>query len=571
MNIKAPWLEFYGKVPKTLNYPDCSMVALVEKAAKKYPDNIAYDFMGNKVPYKKLVSEIDLCAKAYYLLGIRSGQRVAICLPNVPQGVISFYALNKIGAIPNMIHPLSSVGEIKSFIEMSGSVAAITLDQFADKFKEILNTISGFKLVITSVMDALAGVTKLAYRLTQNKKYPDLNFKTRVIHWQDFLDNGKKKLTLNYPAIAARDAAAILYSGGTTGTTKGVLLSNLNFNALAMQTAAMSGFDIAGKSMLSVMPIFHGFGLGVCIHTILISGGKCILIPRFNAESYAKLLKSKKPNFIAGVPTLYEAIIRNPKMKNVDLSCLVGVFSGGDSLSVSLKKKMDKFLAEHNAKVKIREGYGTTECVTASCLTPYNLEKQGSIGLPFPDTFYKIVGVNTIDEVEYGTEGEICISGPSVMLGYINHQKENELALKKHADGNVWLHTGDLGVMDSEGFVYFRQRIKRMIITSGYSVYPSQLENIIDSYPDVLLSCVIGLPDPVKMQKIKAFIVLKENVKKDGVKERLYDYMKKNIAKYAIPYDIEIRDELPKTLVGKVAYTVLEKQELEKLNKKAKP
>lgn len=567
MNIKAPWLNFYGDVPKTLEYPDCSMADLVYKTAEHYPDNIAYDFMGDKSSYKRFVGEIETCARAFYAFGIKSGQRVAICLPNLPQGIICFYALNKIGAIPNMIHPLSSAGEIKSYISMSESVAAVTLDQFADKFCGILKENGSFKLIVTSIMDALAGVVKLAYRLTQYKKYPPIGFDSQVILWRRFMDNSNHALNISYPKITGSMPAAILYSGGTTGTTKGVLLSNLNFNALALQTAAMSNCCTAGNSMLAVMPIFHGFGLGVCIHTMLVSGCKCILIPRFNAQSYAKLLKTKKPNYIAGVPTLYEAIIRNPKMKNVDLSCLLGVFSGGDSLSISLKKKFDQFLLEHNAKVKIREGYGTTECVTASCLTPYNIERQGSIGLPFPDTYYKIVKVDTIDEVDYGTEGEICISGPSVMLGYINHQKENEIALKTHDDGRVWLHTGDLGVMDSDGFVYFRQRIKRMIITNGYSVYPSQLENIIDAHPDVLLSCVIGMPDPIKMQKIKAFIVLKDNAKKQNIKQSLFDYMRQNIAKYAIPYDIEFRDELPKTLVGKVAYTVLEKEELDKIEK----
>lgn len=249
---------------------------------------------------------------------------------------------------------------------------------------------------------------------------------------------------------------------------------------------------------------------------------------------------------------------------------LKGVFSGGDSLSVELKKRFDKFLADHNSSVKVREGYGTTECVTASCLTPLHLAKEGSIGQPFPDTFYKIVKPGTCEEVEYRTEGEICISGPTVMMEYVNHPEETAKTLQTHPDGLKWIHTGDLGYMDEDGFIYFKQRIKRMIVTSGYNVYPSQLENILDAHELVQMSCIIGVPDPLKMQKVKAFVVLKPGVSStDENKEVLKEYCKKNIAKYALPYDIEFRDQLPKTLVGKVAYRVLEEEEAAKREKNA--
>ena len=321
-----------------------------------------------------------------------------------------------------------------------------------------------------------------------------------------------------------------------------------------------------GQSMLAAMPMFHGFGLGVCIHTMLIAGGTCILVPRVSVESYARLLKKEQPNYIAGVPTLFEGITRNPYMHDVNLACLKGVFSGGDSLSIELKKKFDLFLQEHGATVQVREGYGTTECVTASCLTPYDMYREGSIGLPFPDTYYKIVKVGTTDEVPYGEEGEICLTGPSMMMGYVNQPEETANAMRVHpADGCTWVHTGDLGYMDADGFVYFRQRIKRMIVTSGYNVYPSQLENIIDAHDAVQMSCVIGVPDSYRMQKVKAFIVLRQGVEETPeLMESIWAHCRRHIAKYAMPYEIEVRDALPKTLVGKVAYTVLEKEELEK-------
>ena len=558
----APWLKHYGEVPAHLDYPEGSMFDLVEQAAKTYPDYTAFTFMGKSTSFTEMIRLIHQAARSCAALGIREGDKVTLCLPNTPQTVVCFYALNLIGAIANMIHPLSSEGEIAFYLQDSQSVAAVTLDQFYGKFKNIEAQYKLPHLIIASVKDALGPLKRLGYSLTEGRKIAPVPDDPNVVKWEAFLSGGDAYQGKYAVAKKAQDAAVVLYSGGTTGTTKGILLSNLNFNALALQTAAMCQCLEPGRSMLAVMPMFHGFGLGVCIHTVLAGGCRCILVPRFNAKSYADLLRRQKPNYIAGVPTLYEAILRNPDMDGVDLSCLMGVFSGGDSLSIELKKKFDRFLHEHNARVQIREGYGTTECVTASCLTPYNQAREGSIGLPFPDTYYKIVKPGTTEEQPYGEEGEICISGPSVMMGYVNQPEETAATLQTHADGRIWMHSGDLGIMDADGFVYFRQRIKRMIVSSGYSIYPSQLENIIDAHPQVQMSCVIGVPDPYRVQKVKAFVMLKPGVEaSEAVREDLFAYCRKNIAKYAMPYDIELRDELPTTLVGKVAYRILENEE----------
>ena len=274
-----------------------------------------------------------------------------------------------------------------------------------------------------------------------------------------------------------------------------------------------------------------------------------------------------KCNFIAGVPTLYEALLRLPSMEGANLSSLKGVFSGGDSLSVELKKKFDKFLYDHHAVVQVREGYGTTETVTACCLTPPHMHKDGSIGVPFPDTYIKIVEPGTDRELPYGEEGEILLAGPTVMKEYMDCPEETAQTLRRHDDGLTWVYTGDLGTMDEQGFIYFRGRAKRMIISSGYNIYPGQLENIIDAHEMVQMSCVIGVPDAYKMQKVKAFVMLKAGVMPSAaVREELMNYCRKHIAKYAMPYDIEFRTELPKTLVGKVAYRQLEEEEAAKMS-----
>ena len=367
-DIPAPWLNSYGDVPAHLDYPDDAMVDAVQRIADQYPDFTAVSFQGRKTSYAQLMKEIDRTARAFHAIGIREGDVVTLCMPNCPQIVYCFYALNRIGAIASMIHPLSSVGEIAFYIKDSGSKAAVTLNQFYGKFEEVRKEVAIETLILSGVEDALGFLMGIGYRLTEGKKVEPIPENAPVIRWKDFLNGGRSVQGSVTVPRKAQDPAVILFSGGTTGKTKGILLSNLNFNSLGLQTRAMANCFVPGMKMLAAMPMFHGFGLGVCIHTMLMIGGHSILVPRVSVESYAKLLKKAQPNLIAGVPTLYEGITRNPYMDDVDLSCLVGVFSGGDSLSIELKKKFDKFLADHHAKVQIREGYGTTECVTASCL-----------------------------------------------------------------------------------------------------------------------------------------------------------------------------------------------------------
>lgn len=571
ISAEAPWLNYYGAIPRTLNYPRLTIYQLVAQTARECPDLPAYEFMGRRTSYRDFLARIDRAALALYTAGIRAGDRVTICMPNTPQALDCFYALNRIGAVSNMIHPLSAEEEIRFYLDVSGSQAILTLDRFYGKVAAAAARAKRKpKLWIARLQPELKPLMRLGYNLTQGRKTPKLPQEGYTL-WTDLLRKAAGTLP---PDDGQCDAcASILYSGGTTGTTKGICLSSYNFNALALQTIAASGYEsIRGCTMLSVMPVFHGFGLGIGIHTALVGGACCILVPNFNIRTYADLLRKKHPNFIPGVPTLFEALLRTTGLEKLDMSFLMGVFSGGDSLSVELKHKVDAFLHAHNAKVQIREGYGTTECVTASCLTPVDTARDGSIGIPFPDTYYKIVIPSTHDEVPYGTVGEICLSGPTVMLGYMDNPRETAQTLQQHEDGQLWLHTGDLGVMDEEGFIYFKQRLKRMIVTSGYNVYPSQIENVLDAHPDVLMSTVIGVKDDYKMQRVKAFIVPKPGVQpSEELKRSILDYCSRRVAKYAIPREIEFRSELPHTLVGKVAYTVLEREESDKAAKTKTP
>lgn len=564
--VKTPWKKFLGGVPSTLEYFEGSMFEAVEKIAKEYPSGIAFDFMGRSTTYSKMIDEIRKCAKALKTIGVREGDRVTIAMPNCPQAIYMFYAINLVGGVANMIHPLSAEKEIEFYLNESESVTAITLDQFYGKFENIRQNTKVVNIIIASVKDELSKPIKAGYMLTEGRKIQKIPQDAPIIRWNDFMKLGKHCFYNYSVSRAADDPAVILYSGGTTGTTKGIVLTNKNFNALGQQVVAANPMFRPGDKMLAAMPLFHGFGLGVCIHTMLSQGGRCILVPRFTAKSYAKLIVKYKCNFIAGVPTLYEALLRLPSMEGANLSCLKGVFSGGDSLSVELKKKLDKFLYDHSSTIQVREGYGMTETVTACCLTPPHMFKEGSIGLPFPDTYIKIVKPGTEEELPYGEEGEILLSGPTVMKEYMNHPEETAKTLQKQSDGLTWVMSGDLGIMDSEGFIYFRGRAKRMIISSGYNIYPSQIENILDAHEYVQMSCVIGVPDAYKMQKVKAFVKLAAGIApSEETKQELLAYCKKHIAKYAMPYDIEFRDDMPKTLVGKVAYRALEEEEIKRL------
>ena len=566
---RVPWAKASenSDIPLHLDYFDSSMYEAVENCAKKYPNQVAFDFMGRSTTYRKMIDQIEKCAKALRTIGVRENDCVTIAMPNCPQAIYMFYAVNLVGGIANMIHPLSAEKEIEHYLNASNSVTAVTLDQFYHKFESIRANTNVVNIIIASIKDELSRPIKAGYMLTEGRKMKKIPKDAPVIRWDQFMKISQSCFYNYKKERKGDDPAVMLYSGGTTGTTKGIVLSNSNFNNLGQQIVATNPMYRVGDKMLAAMPLFHGFGLGVCIHSILSQGGRVILLPRFTPKSYAKAILRNKCNFIAGVPTLYEALLRNKQMEGKNLSFLKGMFSGGDTLSVELKKKVDKFLYDHGATIQVREGYGTTETVTACCLTPPTMYKEGSIGIPFPDTYMKIVKPNTDEEVPYGEEGEILISGPTNMQYYWNNKEETDMTLRKsETDGLTWVYTGDLGYMDNEGFIYFKGRSKRMIVSSGYNIYPAQLENIIDAHEDVLMSCCIGVPDSYKMQKVKAFVTLKPGIEaNDAEKEKILAHCRKHLAKYEMPYDIEFKDDMPKTLVGKVAYRVLEEEELAKI------
>jgi len=557
---KEPWYKYYGDMDK-IEYPDLTIYGLIEKTANTYPFHIAYEYYGKKVNYRDFLIKIKRTASALLELGVQIGDRVTICMPNTPTAIATFYAVNMIGATASMVHPLSSKNEIEFYLKESNSKYILTLDLVYDKVISVVDKTNVEKIIVSSVSDDMNNFKHVLYWFFSGRKNK-IEKNEKSIFYSKLLKMGLYYRDFESCKRNIHDEAVILYSGGTTGKPKGIVLSNLNFNALAIQLQCSITSEVAkpGDSILSVLPIFHGFGLGVSIHTALYIGMKVILVPDFTPKKFGTLIKKYNPNFIIGVPTLYEALLKTKLGKNglANVTCVV---SGGDTLLPEFKKKIDDFLKAHGSKAHVRCGYGLTECTAACCLNPRYEYRDNSIGIPLADIDFKIVKIGTTEKANIMEDGEICISGPTVMKEYLNNEEETKRAKVKHSDEKIWLHTGDIGCMDKDGFVYFKQRLKRMIVSSGYNIYPSYVENIICEHELVDTCVVIGIPHAYKKQVVKAYIVLKNGIKPNmNIKKKIKKYCEDNLARYSWPYEYEYRDSIPKTLVGKVAYKKLENE-----------
>ncbi len=575
MNVAEtkPWLKFYGDVPHALDYPKVTLYERLVQTVEKYPDKPAWDFAlkvsGGKIAtYKEFLAEIDQFADALAAAGFKKGDVMTISMPTCPQGIIPVYAVNKLGGVASMIHPLSPPPQIKMYLNLSKSTWAFTIDGFYGQFNQVLAETSVKKVVLCKLGDYLTPTWKFLFWLAKGRKIPKVPADDRVIWMHDMMKSSPPKTQA--AKMNTNDTAIILYSGGTTGIPKGIELTNMNMIAEGMQVTAWGKLG-PGQSILAILPIFHGFGLGVCVNTAFMAGGLSILIPQFTPELVADLIVKKRPNFVVGVPTLFEALANNPKFQSADLSSLTATFSGADTLPRKVKEQFEEVVHKGGSKVDLLEGYGLTEAVTAMMAMPMGQYREGSIGLPFPDMLAKIVKTGTMEEAPCGEEGEICVHGPDVMKGYLNNPEATAQALKKHADGRVWLHTGDIGKMDADGWFYFGLRLKRMLKVSGINVYPNHVEEVMRKHPDIQDVCVIGIPDEKQISRVKAFIILKDKSKTTPeTAATIKAWCKEQLLMYEAPRDIEFRDTLPLTLVGKVAFNTLENEELDKLKAEKK-
>lgn len=566
--MNQPWLKYYddsfSAIVRTIATPDKTLYEMIVDGAAQWPDQPAVAYMGRTLTYGELYREVEAVAAALAAQGVVAGDAVVVSLPNVPNVVIAFYALNRLGARAVMTHPLSSTDELAHYVRQTGAKLAITVDLFYASFAELLETTTLEKLVIAHVPDYLSAPLAIGFALTKGRAIPPVpKDDRRLVRWRAFLALGQPLPAYTRP-LGVDDCAVILFSGGTTALPKGIELSSANFNTLAIAAAAVTGLS-AGRSVLTILPAFHGFSLGLCIHTPLCVGANFILVPEFSTKIYIDNLLKYRPNFIAGVPTLFEAVLRDPRFAKVDFSELIGAYCGGDILSPGLKHRFDRAVKAHHGTTELVEGYGLTESVTGCAMSPLGHYREGSMGIALPGTLMMVADPVTGQELPYGQEGEICVHSPQVMLGYINDPEATAFALRHHDDGLTWLHTGDLGVMDTDGYLYFRGRSKRLIKVSGVSVYPMQVEQVLEEHPLVTRACVIGVPDDYQVSSIKAFVILSDGTDaSDTVRRELMSYCREHLIKWSVPRQIEFRTELPLTRVGKIAYTELEKEEAAK-------
>ncbi len=565
---QAAWKKYYDKKDMNFDVPNISIYQYLKNKSltNNYKDNIAIEYYGTKITYTEFYRNIDKVAKAFRSQGIRCGDVVTILSANTPEAVISFYALNKIGAVANMVHPLSGENEIKEALNRYSTVMLVTMDIAYSKVKNIINDTEVYKTIIISAKDSMPTLMKIGYEVTQGYKVEKPKKSEDFIYWKDFIKFGEKYSKDKVAEETKRDTpAVILHSGGTTGTPKGIVLSNGNFNAATIQSERALPDLNRDDVILAIMPIFHGFGLSVSITDAFAVGAKVVLIPTFKASEFDKLLTKNKPSVLVGVPTLFEALTTNERMKDVNLSNLKYVIGGGDTLSKKRVEAINKFLHEHGANTNFTQGFGMTEAVACVSFDLKFASRPGTVGIPWPGTYVQITKPGTDEPVQFGEDGEICICGPTVMLGYYNNEKETNEALHIHKDGNVWLHSGDIGSMDKDGFITYKQRLKRMIVTSGYNVYPSQIEEVIERHPAVMDSSVIGVPHPYKVEVAKAFIALKQGYKDTPkLRAEIEELCKKNLAAYSVPKEFEFRKSLPKTMIGKVDFRKLQQENNEK-------
>lgn len=557
--MERVWHKFYQEgVPPAIDYPDITIPKFLENTVKKYPDNIALTFFGKKLDYRKFYESVNRFATALSDLGIKKGDKFSILLPNCPQFVIAYFAANKIGAINVNTNPLYVERELIYQLNDSGSETILCLDLLYPRVKKVKEKTNLKTIIVTSIKDYLPFPLNLLYPIKQKREghVVKIDKEPGVYLFKDLLN----KYPPSPPEVetSPEEIALLQYTGGTTGISKGCILTHKNLIANTLQCESWFVEAIEGKeTCLCALPFFHVFGMTVAMLYSVRDGYNMILMPKFEVESALKLIKKHKPTIFPGVPAMYAAINHHPDVEKYDLSSIKYCISGAAPLPVEVYKKFEELTG-----AKLVEGYGLTETSPVTHCNPFvGLRKIGSIGVPFPDTDAKIMDIETGEnEMLVGESGELAIFGPQVMKGYWNKPAETKNVLREG-----WCYTGDIAKIDDDGFFYIVDRKKDMIISGGFNIYPREVEEVLYEHPKVIEAAVIGVPDTKYGESVKAFISVKEG--EELTEEEIIQFCKENLAKYKIPKSVEFRDEMPKSLVGKVLRRVLAEEELKKIDK----
>ena len=552
--MERPWLRFYdAEVPPSLEYPRLPIYRLLDDSARKFPDRPLTRFFGKQMTYATVKDLSDRLAAAVRGLGIRPGDRVALLLPNFPGYLIAYYGLLKAGAVVVPLNPLYTAHELTFHFNDSGAETVVTIPMFAAKVAEVAKK-TGVKRVIYSY---LADFLPFPMNLVQKfRERPSVKEAARVgsvemLNMQDLL---RSPAPADFrPVDPDPDEMAILiYSGGTTGVAKGIMLSHFNVVANAHMVKTWGHLN-EEERILAVLPLFHGYGMSVCMNAPVLAGMEIILMPKFSARDMAKTIHKHRPTVTAAVPTILVALSNLPDVDKYDFTSLKAVWVGAAPLTEAIKENF-----EARTGGRAIEGYGLTEAVTAIMANPYmGKHKVGSIGLPFPDVDAKIVSLDGSRDLPPGEQGEIVLRTPTMMLGYYNRPEETA---KTIVDG--WLFTGDIGYMDEDGYFYITDRKKDLIIVGGFNVFPREIDELIYKHPKVQEGITVGIPDPYKGERIKVYIVLKEGV--TATEEEFKQYFREHLTPYKVPSEIEFRSSLPKSAIGKILRRKLREEEMAK-------
>lgn len=558
-SIDRPWLKFYTEEAVNAELPQCSIYEYLTAACKGDSDGIAIDYFGSNISYGNLIKSIDEAASAFYGCGVRENDVVTICSLTTPEMICCLYGLSKLGAVANIVEPRTNPKSIVDRINGTNSKLLVILDIFYHKIKSF--DIHADGIVILSLASSMPARAKLGFVLTKGRKIPPIEYSDKLMKWSSFIARRDNSRSLAAAPYRARKPAAIIYTSGTTGIPKGAQLTDDSLNAIAFQYRFLFPYN-RGDSFLDIMPPFIAYGLTCGIHMPLTLGLKLIIIPAFSPDKFDGYIAEHKPNVFIGVPSHFEYLIKSPRLKSMDLSFIKVCGMGGDSLNPELEVELDKFLKAHGALSEVYKGYGMTEMSSAAAsLTHLTGGKAGSVGVPFQFNNASVFVPGTDEELKYGEEGEICFSGPGMMLGYYNNDAETQRVLLRHSDGTVWAHTQDIGYMDEEGFIYFKGRIKRMIVRpDGHNVWPLAIENVVAAHPAVKDCAVVGLPNRKgKDGRIPtAFVVIGDNYSEAAAEEELRALCLKELPERDAPLLYYFVEKIPLTSVGKVDYRQLE-------------
>ncbi|WP_142827672.1 AMP-binding protein [Planococcus soli] len=556
---EKPWLAHYPpEIPHTLTYPSMPVQEYLTKAYEKYPQKVAIHFMGKELSYEELYQSSMKFANYLQKIGIKKGDRVSIMLPNCPQAVISFYGILYAGGVVVMTNPLYTEREIAYQMKDSGARAIISLDILFPRISKVIKETDLENVIITGIKDYLTFPKNLVYPFIQKKQY-GMTVKVEhrgVNHLFTEIMKTSQPFVVETPFDFEEDLALLQYTGGTTGSPKGVMLTHKNIISNAtMCDNWLYKCKKGEETIMGIIPLFHVYGLTTVLILSVMLGNKMVLLPKFDPETALKTINKQKPTLFPGAPTLYIGLMNHPDIAKYDLSSIEACLSGSAPLPAEVQEKFEKLTGG-----KLVEGYGLTETspVSHSNLV-WGERKKGSIGFPYPDTDCKIFQTGTTDPVPNGEIGEIAIKGPQVMKGYWNKPEETAATI---VDG--WLLTGDLGYMDDEGNFFIVDRKKDMIIAGGFNIYPREIEEVLYEHEAIQECVVAGIPDPYRGETVKAYIVLKEGY--TVTEEELDTHCRENLASFKVPRIYEFRKELPKTAVGKILRRSLVDEEVSKQN-----